>query len=135
MACNDLDFQFPDEKVEEPKDKIEIDQGELLDILVHGKKNYRLCHACQREEKLDGLIIKDRSSILHKFNLKLIDERFDKTTKILLISIVFLLIVDFTLKFIFGIKWFTYCYNSFLSFYWCIMIYRHKLISMKKPSE
>ncbi len=117
------------------KDKIEIDQVDLLDILVKEKKNYRLCHACQREEKLDGLINKNKSSILHNFNLKLIDERFDKTTKILLTSIVSLLIVDLTLKLVFGIKWFSYCYNIFLALYWCFMIYRHKLISIKKPSE
>ena len=84
------------------KDKIEMDQMEVLDILVNDKKNYQLCHACQREEKLDGLINKNRSSILHKFNLKLIDERFDKTTKILLSSIVLLLIV---MMLIFNVKW------------------------------
>jgi hypothetical protein len=117
------------------KDSIDLDQMEYLDILVRDKKNYRLCHACQREEKLDGLINKNKSSILHKFNLKLIDERFDKTTKILLFSIIFLLVIDITLKIVFGIKWFSYFYNIFLALYWILIIYRYKLISIKKPSH
>jgi hypothetical protein len=117
------------------KDKIEMDSSEILNILVNDKKNYRLCQACQREEKLDGLINKNKSSIIHKSKLKLIDERFNNKARILLISIVFLLIVDFTLKFVFDIRWFAYFYNFFLVFYWSIMIYRHKLISIKKPSE
>jgi hypothetical protein len=117
------------------KDKMDIDRMDILDILVHDKKNYRLCKSCERDEKLDGLINKDKSSRLHKLKLYLIGTEFDKTTRILLTSIVLFLIIDMILKLKFDIKWFSYFYNTFLALYWLLMIYRHRIISIKKPSE
>lgn len=117
------------------KQDIEIDSDEVLDILVHNKTNYRLCKSCLRDEKLDNLINKNKSSKFHKLKLLLVSKDFDKISKLLIGSMVFLLCVDLLLKMLFDVKWFSYFYNAFLACYWSIMIYRHKVISIKKPSE
>lgn len=117
------------------KEDIEIDSNEVLDILVHNKNNYRLCKSCQRDEKLDNLINKSKLSRFHKLKLLLVSKEFDKISKILIVSMLFLLCIDISLNILFNVKWFSYFYNAFLACYWLIIIYKHKSISIKKPSE
>ena len=117
------------------KQDIEIDSDELLDILVHNKTNYRLCKSCLRDEKLDNLINKSKLSRFHKLKLLLVSKEFDKISKILIVSMLFLLCIDISLNILFNVKWFSYFYNAFLACYWLIIIYKHKSISIKKPSE
>jgi len=72
-------------------------------------------------------------SLVNKFKFYLISS--NKSLIYFIFLIVILLIIDITLKLVFDIKWFTYIYNSFLLIYWILTIYRHKLISIKKPSQ
>lgn len=114
------------------KEQLEIDTISALNILVSDKSNYQICKSCEREEKLDGLINGDKLSKIHKLKFYLVSRRFDKTIAFLIILLVVLLGIDLTLKLAFDIKWFSYIYNIFLVSYWMLIIYRHKLISVKK---
>jgi hypothetical protein len=115
------------------KEKLEVEQDEVFQNLINNKTNYQLCQSCKRDEKLDEIVNHSRLSIINRFKLYLISEKYNR----LLLYLVFLLLIfcitDITLKIIFDIKWFSYFYNLFLVFYWSIIIYRHKLISTKKP--
>jgi hypothetical protein len=114
------------------KEKMEIDQVELLDNLLNNKTNYRLCQSCKRDEKLDEIVNHSKLSKLNRFKLYLISDGYNKMAKMLLGLLVLLCIADITLKVVSDIKGFSYFYNIFLVFYWLLIIYRHKLISVKK---
>jgi hypothetical protein len=117
------------------KDKIDISEKDVFQNLLDNKSNYSLCTSCKREEKLDEIMNISRLSMINKFKLYLIGEKYSKLIKILIFILIILCIGDITLKVIFDIKWSTYFYNIFLFFYWSLIIYRHKLISIKKTSE
>lgn len=114
------------------KEKMEIDQVELLDNLLNNKTNYRLCQSCKRDEKLDEIVNHSKLSRINRFKLYLISDRYNRLFKILILLLVIFCIVDITLKVVFDIKGFSYFYNSFLALYWILMIFRHKFISVKK---
>lgn len=114
------------------KEKMKIDQVELLDNLLNNKTNYRLCQSCKRDEKLDEIVNYSKLSKLNRFKLYLISDSYNKMAKMLLGLLVLLCITDVTLKVVSDIKGFSYFYNIFLVFYWLLIIYRHKLISVKK---
>jgi hypothetical protein len=114
------------------KEKMDIDRLEVLENLLNNKSNYRLCQSCKRDEKLDEIVNHSKLSKLNKFKLYLISDSYDKFFKILLILLLIFCITDVTLKVVFNIKGFSYFYNTFLVCYWLLLIYRHKLISIKK---
>jgi len=103
-----------------------------FDVLLSGKDNFKLCESCKRDEKINKLF-NGKISLLNKFKFYLISS--NKSITYFIFLIVILLIIDITLKLVFDIKWFTYIYNFFLLIYWIFTIYRHKLISIKKPSH
>lgn len=115
------------------KEKMDIDREELLENLLNNKTNYRLCQSCKRDEKLDKIVNHSKLSRLNKFKLYLISDDYNKFAKILLGFLLIFCITDITLKVVFNIKGFSYFYNTFLVVYWVLIIYRHKLISIKKP--
>ncbi len=114
------------------KGKIEIDKNDVLYNILNNKSNYRICKACQRDEKLDEIVNHSKLSKINKFKLFLLSEKYDKVARYLLLSLVFLVSFDLVLKLVFHIKWFTPIYNLYLVCYWLLLIYRHKLISTKK---
>ena len=114
------------------KEDINTDSVVDFDVLLSGKDNFNLCESCKRDETINKLF-NNRLSLINKFKFYLISS--NKSVIYFIILIVILLIIDITLKLAFDIKWFTYIYNSFLFIYWIITIYRHKLISIKKPSH
>ena len=114
------------------KEKMEIDQVELFENLINNKTNYRLCQSCKRDEKLDKIVNHSKLSRINRFKLYLISDGYNKMAKMLLGLLVLLCITDVTLKVVSDIKGFSYFYNIFLVFYWLLIIYRHKLISIKK---
>ncbi len=114
------------------KGKIEIDKNDVLYNILNNKSNYRICKACQRDEKLDEIVNHSKLSKINKFKLFLLSEKYDKIARYLLLSLVFLVSFDLVLKLVFHIKWFTPIYNLYLVCYWLLLIYRHKLISTKK---
>ena len=114
------------------KGKMDIDKSDLLNNILNNKTNYRICKACQRDEKLDEIVNHRKLSKINKFKLFLLSEKYDKFARYLLLSLVFLVSFDLVLKLVFQIKWFTPIYNLYLVCYWLIMIYRHRLISIKK---
>jgi hypothetical protein len=114
------------------KDKIDIDKNALLNNILNNKTNYRICKACQRDEKLDEIVNHSKLSKINKFKLFLLSEKYDKFSRYLLFSLVFFVSFDLVLKLVFQIKWFTPIYNLYLVCYWLLLIYRHKLISTKK---
>ena len=114
------------------KGKMDIDKSDLLNNILNNKTNYRICKACQRNEKLDEIVNHRKLSKINKFKLFLLSERYDKFARYLLLSLVFFVLGDVVLKMVFDIKWFTPIYNLYLVCYWLLMIYRHRLISIKK---
>jgi len=115
------------------KDKMEMDKNDLLNNILNNKSNYRICKACQRDEKLDEIVNHSKLSKINKFKFFLLSERYDKFAKYLLFSLVFFVLSDVVLKMVFDIKWFTPIYNLYLVCYWLLIIYRHRLMSIKKP--
>ena len=115
------------------KDKMEMDKNDLLNNILNNVTNYRICKACQRDEKLDEIVNHSKLSKINKFKFFLLSERYDKFSKYLLFSLVFFVLSDVVLKMVFDIKWFTPIYNLYLVCYWLLMIYRHRLMSIKKP--
>lgn len=114
------------------REKIEINEKERFENILNNNSNYRLCPSCKRDEKLDEIVNKSKISKINKFNLYLISDDYNRFSKILLGFLVIFCITDVTLKILFSIKGFAYFYNTFLVFYWLLLIYRHKLISTKK---
>lgn len=114
------------------KEKMEIDQVELFENLINNKTNYRLCQSCKRDEKLDKIVNHSKLSKINRFKLYLISDSYNKIFKISIALLLIFCIVDITLKVVFDIKVFSYFYNTFLVCYWLLLIYRHKLISVKK---
>ena len=114
------------------REKMDIDRMEVLENLLNNKSNYRLCQSCKRDEKLDEIVNHSKLSKINKFKLYLISDSYDKFFKILLVLLLIFCITDVTLKVVFNIKGFSYFYNTFLVCYWLLLIYRHKLISVKK---
>lgn len=114
------------------KDKMVVDKEELFQNLINNKTNYRLCQSCKRDEKLDEIVNHSKLSIPNRFKLYLISDDSNKMAKILLVLLVLFSITDITLKIVFDIKLFGYFYNTFLICYWLFLIYRHRLISIKK---
>lgn len=114
------------------KGKIDMDRNEVLSNILNNVTNYRICKACQRDEKLDEIVNHSKLSKLNKFKLFLLSEKYDKFARYLLLSLVILLSFDLILKLVFQIKWFSPIYNLYLVCYWLLLIYRHKLISTKK---
>ena len=114
------------------KEKMEIKQLEILENLLNNKNNYRLCQSCKRDEKLDEIVNHSKLSKLNRFKLYLISDSYNKLFKISITLLLIFCIVDITLKTVFDIKGFSYFYNTFLVCYWLLLIYRHKLISVKK---
>lgn len=117
------------------KSKIELDRAVVLSNMINNRTNYSICKSCQRDEKLDEIVNHSKLSKLNKFKLFLLSEKYDKFAKYLIFSLVILIFLDITLKTVFDIKWFSPIYNLYLVCYWILLIYRHKLISIKKPSH
>ena len=115
------------------KGKIEMDRNDVMYNILNNVTNYRICKACQRDEKLDEIVNHSKLSKINKFKLFLLSEKYDKFARYLLFSLVILVFLDITLKMVFDIKWFSPIYNLYLVCYWLLLIYRHKLISTKKP--
>ncbi len=115
------------------KDKIEMDRNDVLYNILNNKANYQICKSCQRDEKLDEIVNYSKLSKLNKFKFFLLSEKYDKLAKYLLFSLVFFVLGDVVLKIVFDIKWFSPIYNLYLVCYWLLMIYRHRLMSIKKP--
>jgi hypothetical protein len=114
------------------KGKIEVDRNDVMYNILNNKANYQICKSCQRDEKLDEIVNYSKLSKLNKFKFFLLSEKYDKLARYLLFSLVVLVFFDITLKMIFDIKWFTPIYNLYLVSYWLLMIYRHRLMSIKK---
>lgn len=117
------------------KEKMEVDREKIFENLLNNKTNYRLCQSCKRDEKLDEIVNHSKLSMLNRFKLYLISDDSNKMAKILLYLLVVFALGDIIIKVIFDIKWFSYFYNTFLVCYWLFLIYRHRLISIKKTSE
>jgi len=115
------------------KGKIEMDRNDVLYNILNNVTNYRICKSCQRDEKLDEIVNHSKLSKLNKFKFFLLSEKYDKFARYLLFSLVILVFFDITLKIVFDIKWFSPIYNLYLVCYWLLIIYRHRLMSIKKP--
>jgi len=115
------------------KGKIEMDRNDVMYNILNNVTNYRICKSCQRDEKLDEIVNHSKLSKLNKFKFFLLSEKYDKFARYLLFSLVILVFFDITLKIVFDIKWFSPIYNLYLVCYWLLIIYRHRLMSIKKP--
>jgi hypothetical protein len=109
-----------------------MDRSDVMYNILNNKANYQICKSCQRDEKLDEIVNYSKLSKLNKFKFFLLSEKYDKFSKYLITSLVVLVFFDITLKIVFDIKWFSPIYNLYLVSYWLLMIYRHRLMSIKK---
>jgi hypothetical protein len=109
-----------------------MDRSDVMYNILNNLTNYRICKSCQRDEKLDEIVNHSKLSKLNKFKFFLLSEKYDKFSKYLITSLVVLVFFDITLKMVFDIKWFSPIYNLYLVSYWLLMIYRHRLMSIKK---
>ena len=114
------------------KEDINTDIISDFDVLLGKKKKFNLCESCKRDETINKLF-NGNLSLINKFKFYLVSS--NKSITYFIFLIIILLIVDIVFQLVFDIKWFTYIYNSFLVLYWILTIYRHKLISIKKPSQ
>lgn len=114
------------------KEELEIEKDKYYDNLLNSKEDYTLCTSCKRDSKLDEIINHSKLSRVNRFKLYLIGDSYNKLFKVLISLMIIFCITDVILKVKFGIKGFSYFYNSFLVLYWVLMIYRHKAISVKK---
>ena len=114
------------------KSKIEMDRNDVLYNMLNNKTNYQICKSCKRDEKLDEIVSYSKLSKLNKFKFFLLSEKYDKFARYLLFVLVIFALGDVVLKMVFNIKWFSFIYNSYLVCYWFLMIYRNRLMSIKK---
>lgn len=100
--CNsDLDFDFP--------------------LLV----NPKVCKSCERDRRVKFLINPFKSK--YNFDRLFFSSKFEKYLSILLFIIIGLVILDVSLI-LFDIKVSSIPNNILLTIYWCLMIYRVKVV-------
>jgi hypothetical protein len=122
------------------KEEIEmsdIDKYNLLSDILNKLKNnedakkFTICKSCERNQKLDDLVTHKGVSRINKLKIFLISEKSNKLNLWLIFGLVLFLLIDVFFRIFFKINFFSYIYNIYLCFYWCIMIYKQKITSIK----
>lgn len=121
------------------KSKIENDKDtfakiySILDAL-DDKCNFTLCKECQRDEKLSMLTNHGIRKKINKIKLFLLSKKYIKFNLISAFIIVVLLVIDLIVRLNYDMFFANYIFNSYILFYWLVIIYHYKVSSIKKPS-
>jgi len=97
-----------------------------LDHMFPVKDDPKVCKSCERDRRVNFLI-KPFKSKYYDFDKIFFDAKFDRYLSILIISAIGLILLNVVLSF-FDIRLSSIPNNILLIIYWCLMIYRFKVV-------
>ena len=115
-------------------DEIEYDDPmDTYKRIVEDKEDFRLCKACDRDEKL-GYFIYDnnKDQKINKFKKFLLSNKFRKINLIILIAIPLTLSLHYFLLFVYKIDEFQILNYLIVTIFWIVFLYKNKLEYKKK---
>ena len=115
-------------------DEIEYDDPmDTYKRIVEDKEDFRLCKACDRDEKL-GYFIYDnnKDQKINKFKKFLLSNKFRKINLIILIAIPLTLSLHYFLLFVYKIDEFQILNYLIVTIFWIVSLYKNKLEYKKK---
>ena len=115
-------------------DEIEYDDPmDTYKRIVEDKEDFRLCKACDRDEKL-GYFIYDnnKDQKINKFKKFLLSNKFRKVNLIILIAIPLTLSLHYFLLFVYKIDEFQILNYLIVTIFWIVSLYKNKLEYKKK---
>jgi len=110
-------------------DEIEYDDPmDTYKRIVDDKEDFRLCRACDRDEKLGYFIYGNKKEEkINNFKKFLLSNKFRKINLIILISIPITLLIHHFLLFIYKIDDFELVNYSIVTIFWIVFLYKNKL--------
>ena len=109
----------------------EIDDVDPMDTykrIVEDKEDFRLCRACDRDEKLGYFIYgNNKDQKINNFKKFLLSRKFRKVNLLLLISIPVTLALHYFLLFVYKINGFQLVNYSIVTIFWIVFLYKNKL--------
>ena len=109
----------------------EIDDVDPMDTykrIVEDSEDFRLCRACERDEKLGYFIYgNNKDQKINKFKKFLLSNKFRKINLIILISIPVTLSLHYFLLFVYKINGFQLLNYSIVTIFWIVFLYKNKL--------
>lgn len=104
------------------------DPMESYKRIVEDKEDFRLCRACERDEKLGYFIYgNNKEEKINKFKKFLLSNKFRKINLTILIAIPVTLSLHYFLLFIYKINGFQILNYSIVTIFWIIFLYKNKL--------
>ena len=114
----------------------EIDDVDPMDTykrFLEDKEAFRLCRACDRDEKLGYFIYgNNKDQKINKFKKFLLSNKFRKVNLIILIAIPLTLSLHYFLLFVYKIDGFQILNYSIVTIFWIVFLYKNKLEYKKK---
>lgn len=114
----------------------EIENNDPMDTykrIVDDKEDFRLCKACDRDEKLGYFIYgNNKDQKINKFKKFLLSNKFRKINLIILIAIPLTLSLHYFLLFVYKIDGFQILNYSIVTIFWIVFLYKNKLEYKKK---
>lgn len=114
----------------------DIEDPDMLDNykrVINDKEDFRLCKACERDEKLDYFIHgKKTDEKINNFKKFLLSNKFKKINIFLLILIPVTLLIHYFILYVYDINWFYVINYSIVTFYWILFLYKTSLEYRKK---
>ena len=109
----------------------EIDDLDPMDTykrFLEDKEDFRLCRACDRDEKLGYFIYRNnKEEKINNFKKFLLSNKFKKVNLILLIAIPVTLSLHYFLLFVYKINGFQILNYSIVTIFWIVFLYKSKL--------
>jgi hypothetical protein len=104
------------------------DPMESYKRIVEDKEDFRLCRACERDEKLGYFIYgNNKDEKINKFKKFLLSNKFKTVNLILVISIPVTLSLHYFLLFVYKINGFQLVNYSIVTIFWIVFLYKNKL--------
>ena len=113
----------------------EIENNDPMDTykrIVDDKEDFRLCKACDRDEKLGYFIYDNKDQKINKFKKFLLSNKFRKINLIILIAIPLTLSLHYFLLFVYKIDEFQILNYLIVTIFWIVFLYKNKLEYKKK---
>jgi hypothetical protein len=114
----------------------EIEDADTMDTykrIVEDKEDFRLCRACERDEKLSYFIYgNNKDQKINKFKKFLLSNKFRKIHLTILILIPLTLSLHYFLLFVYKIDGFQILNYLIVTIFWIVFLYKNKLEYKKK---
>lgn len=114
----------------------EIEDDDPMDTykrILDNKEDFRLCRACERDEKLGYFIYgNNKEKKISNFKKFLLSNKFRKIHLSLLIAIPVTLSLHYFLLFVYKINGFQILNYSIVTIFWIVFLYKNKLEYKKK---